>query len=150
MRAKSGCISLGLDDVALSVVGEAESLHQNQLPVGDQVIANISVIGRVYQQQWRGVGRHFVNLYKVLIMIMIMIMIIMMMMIIMMLMMMMMMMMMMRMMTMIMMMMIPTSVITSIMSDIVLMMLCWMSWIHRSQTSRSECSLLEAAGRLQV
>ena len=49
MRAKPGCISLGLDDVALSVVGEPESLHQNQLPVGDQVIANISVIGRVYQ-----------------------------------------------------------------------------------------------------
>ena len=54
--------SLGLEDVALSVVGEAESLHQNQLPVGYQVITNIAVIGRVYQQQCRGVGRHFVNL----------------------------------------------------------------------------------------
>ena len=54
--------TLGLFDVTLSVVGEAESLHQNQLPVGYQVIANISVIGRVYQQQCRGVGWHVVSL----------------------------------------------------------------------------------------
>ena len=45
----------GLDDVALSVVGEAESLHENQLPIGYQVITNIPVIGRVYQQQCCGV-----------------------------------------------------------------------------------------------
>ena len=57
--------SLGLFDVALSVVGQAESLHQNQLPVGYEVVTNIAVIGRVYQQQCGGVGRHFVNLYKV-------------------------------------------------------------------------------------
>ena len=56
--------SLGLEDVALSVVGQAESLHQNQLPVGYEVITNIAVIGRVYQQQCRGVGRHFVKLLK--------------------------------------------------------------------------------------
>ena len=56
--------SLGLEDVALSVVGQAESLHQNQLPVGYEVITNIAVIGRVYQQQCRGVGRHFVKLLQ--------------------------------------------------------------------------------------
>ena len=49
---------LGLDDVTLSVVGQAESLHENQLPVSYQVVGNIPVIGRVYQQQWRP----FVNL----------------------------------------------------------------------------------------
>ena len=50
--------SLGLEDVTLSVVGQAESLHENQLPVSYQVVGNIPVIGRVYQQQWRP----FVNL----------------------------------------------------------------------------------------
>ena len=53
---------LGLDDVTLSVVGQAESLHENQLPVCYQVVTNIPVVGRVYQQQWRGVGGHLVNL----------------------------------------------------------------------------------------
>ena len=57
--------SLGLEDVTLSVVGEAESLHENQLPVSYQVVTNIPVVGRVYQQQWRGVGGHLVNLYDV-------------------------------------------------------------------------------------
>ena len=46
----------GLDDVTLGVVGEAESLHENQLPVHYQVVSNITVIGRVYQQQCRGAG----------------------------------------------------------------------------------------------
>ena len=48
--------SLGLEDVTLSVVGEAESLHEDQLPVSYQVITNIPVVGWVYQQQCRGVG----------------------------------------------------------------------------------------------
>ena len=54
--------SLGLEDVTLSVVGEAESLHENQLPVSYQVVTNVYTIGRVYQQQWRGVAGHLVNL----------------------------------------------------------------------------------------
>ena len=45
--------SLGLNDVTLSVVVEAESLHENQLPVRYQVVTNIAVVGRVYQQQRR-------------------------------------------------------------------------------------------------
>ena len=48
--------SLGLDDVTLGVVGEAEPLHEDQLPVGYQVVTNIAVVGRVHQQQWRRVG----------------------------------------------------------------------------------------------
>ena len=57
--------SLGLEDVTLSVVGEAESLHQNQLPVGYEVITNIAVIGRVYQQQWRRVSSKLIILENI-------------------------------------------------------------------------------------
>ena len=45
-----------LDDVTLGVVGQTEPLHQNQLPVRYQVITDISVVGRVDQQQCRGFG----------------------------------------------------------------------------------------------
>ena len=38
----------GLVNVTLSMVGEAESLHENQLAVRYEVVTNITMIGRVY------------------------------------------------------------------------------------------------------
>ena len=48
--------ALGLYNVTLGVVTEPQPLHQDQLPVGYQIVANIDTIGWVYQQQRRGTG----------------------------------------------------------------------------------------------
>ena len=40
---------LRLDDMALGVFEEAQPFHENQLSIGYQVVAYISMIGRIYK-----------------------------------------------------------------------------------------------------
>ena len=56
--------ALGLYDVTLGVVTEAESLHEDKLSVRYQVVTHIDAVGGVYQQQRGGVGGSLINMEK--------------------------------------------------------------------------------------